>query len=148
MEIIKVSFEPTDIWNHEDFRQLIKALKENDYSHKGFEYELWIITTNDSLAYINAIASQYDIPPERVKMCLNDSTKVGIIILNSDIHFDGDQVIINTLRPNTTLLPVGILVDRKIDYPGMGLKYIKNLDTWTMAIVRERGDECEKTKPC
>lgn len=148
MEIIKVSFEPTDIWNHEDFRQLIKALKENNYSHKGFEYELWIITTNDSLAYINAIADQFDIPQERVKMCLNDSTKVGIIMLNSDIHFDGDQVIINTLRPNTTLNPVGILVDRKIDYPGMGLKYIKNLDTWTMAIIRERGDECEKTKPC
>lgn len=144
MEIIKVSFEPTDIWNHEDFRQLIKALKENDYSHKGFEYELWIITTNDSLAYINAIADQYDIPSERVQMCLNDSTKVGIIILNTDIHFDGDQVIINTLRPNTTLLPVGILVDRKIDYPGMGLKYIKNLDTWTMAIVRERNNDEKK----
>ena len=142
MEIIKVSFDPTEIWNHEDFRQLIKALKENDYSHKGFEYELWIITTNDSLIYINAIADQFDIPPERVQMCLNDSTKVGIIILNSDIHFDNDQVIINTLRPNTTLNPVGILVDRKIDYPGMGLKYIKNLDTWTMAIMRERnGDE-------
>jgi len=148
MEIIKVSFEPTDIWNQEDFRQLIKAIKENDYSHKGFEYELWIITTNDSFAYINALATQLDIPTERVVMCLNDSTKVGIIILNSDIHFDGDQVIINTLRPNTTLNPVGILVDRKIDYPGMGLKYIKNLDTWTMAIIRERGDECEKTKPC
>lgn len=144
MEIIKVSFEPTDIWNHEDFRQLIKALKENDYSHKGFEYELWIITINDSLAYINAIADQYDIPPERVQMCLNNTTKVGIIILNTDIHFDGDQAIINTLRPNTTLLPVGILVDRKIDYPGMGLKYIKNLDTWTMAIVRERNNDEKK----
>jgi len=148
MEIIKISFDPTDIWNQEDFRQLIKAIKENDYSHLGFKYELWIITTNDSLNYINAIASQFDIPSERVQMCLNDSTKVGIIILNSDIHFDGDQIIINTLRPNTTLNPVGILVDRKIDYPGMGLKYIKNLDTWTMAIMRERGDECEKTKPC
>jgi|Laugrespbdmm15dd_1035085.scaffolds.fasta_scaffold33272_2 hypothetical protein len=142
MEIIKVSFDPTEIWNHEDFRQLIKAINENDYSHLGFEYELWIITTNDSLAYINALATQLDIPSERVQMCLNDSTKVGIIILNSDIHFDNDQVIINTLRPNTTLNPVGILVDRKIDYPGMGLKYIKNLDTWTMAIMRERnGDE-------
>jgi len=142
MEIIKVSFDPTEIWNHEDFRQLIKAINENDYSSKGFEYELWIITTNDSLAYINALATQLDIPTERVMMCLNDSTKVGIIILNSDIHFDNDQVIINTLRPNTTLQPVGILVDRKIDYPGMGLKYIKNLDTWTMAIMRERnGDE-------
>ena len=140
MEKIKISFEPTDIWNHEDFRQLIKSIKENDYSSKGFEYELWIITTNDSLNYINAIASQFNIPVERVQMCLNDSTKVGIIALDSDIHFDGDQNIINVLRPNTTVNTVGILVDRKIDYPGMGLKYIKNLDTWTMAILRERNN--------
>lgn len=146
MEKIKVSFEPTDIWNHEDFRQLIKGIKENDYSGQGFEYELWIITTNDSLPYINAIASQYDIPQSNVQMALNDSTKVGLIVLNSDIHFDGDQVIINTLRPNTTVTTVGILVDRKIDYPGMGLKYIKNFDTWTMAILRERNGDT--TTPC
>jgi len=137
MEKIKVSFEPTDIWNHEDFRQLIKATKENDYSSKGFEYELWIITTNSSLIYINAIASQFDIPTDRVVMCLNDTTKVGIITLNTNIHFDGDQVIITTLDPTPV---VGILIDRKIDYPGMGFKYIKNLDTWTTAILRERNE--------
>lgn len=142
MEIIKVSFEPTDSWNHEDFRQLIKAVSENDYSSKGFEFELWIITTNNSLVYINAIADQFKIPPERVKMCLNESTKVGLIVLNSDIHFDNDQSVLKTLRPYTTVNPAGILIDRKIDYPGMGFKYIKNLDTWTTAIVRERnGDE-------
>ncbi len=142
MEKIKISFEPNEIWNNEDFRQLIKALTENDYSTKGFEYELWIITTNSSLAHINAITTQYNIPNDRVLMALNDSTKVGLIILNSDIHFDGEQSIISTLKPNTTVDAVGILVDRKIDYPGMGLKYIKNLDTWTMAIMRERnGDE-------
>jgi hypothetical protein len=75
-------------------------------------------------------------------MALNDSTKVGLIVANSDIHFDGEQSIISTLKPNTTIDAVGILVDRKIDYPGMGLKYIKNFDTWTTAIMRERnGDE-------
>ena len=142
LQKIKISFEPSSIWLHEDFRQLIKAIKENDYSSKGFEYELWIITTNDSLIYINAIANQFEIPAERVQMALNDTTKVGLIVLNSDIHFDGEQTIISTLKPNTTVDVVGILVDRKIDYPGMGLKYIKNLDTWTMAIMRERnGDE-------
>lgn len=142
LQKIKISFEPSEVWLHEDFRQLIKALKENDYSSKGFEYELWIITTNDSLNYINAIANQFDIPTERVQMALNDTTKVGLIVLNSDIHFDGEQSIISTLKPNTTIDAVGILVDRKIDYPGMGLKYIKNFDTWTTAIMRERnGDE-------
>jgi hypothetical protein len=76
-------------------------------------------------------------------MCLNDTTKVGLITLNTDIHFDGEQTIITALNPTAT---VGILVDRKIDYPGIGLKYIKNLDTWTMAILRDR--DGEKTKPC
>ena len=139
LEKIKVSFEPDTIWNHEDFRQWIKGIKENDYCSKGFEYELWIITTNDTFNYIDAIAQQFDIPSDRVQMALNDSTKVGLIVANTDIHFDGEQTIITALDPTTA---VGILVDRKIDYPGMGLKYIKNLDTWTMAIMRERnGDE-------
>ena len=145
-EKIKISFDPTEIWNHEDFRQLIKGVKEKTYC--DFEYELWIITTNQSLPYINALAEQLEIPNERVKMCLNDSTKVGIITLNTDIHFDGEQSIISTLRPNTSVETVGILVDRKIDYMGIGYKYIKDLDTWTIAIIREGGDACEKTKPC
>lgn len=144
MEKIKISFEPDTIWNHEDFRQLIKGIKENDYSSKGFEYELWIITTNDSLNYINAIAQQFNISSDRVIMCLNDASKVAVIALNADIHFDGEQSIISTLKPNTIVDAVGILVDRKIDYPGMGLKYIKNLDTWTMAIMRERNGDAEK----
>ncbi len=143
LEKIKVSFEPTESWNHEDFRQLIKGVKENDYCSKGFEYELWIITTNDTFNYINAIAQQFDIPSDRVLMALNDSTKVGLIVANTDIHFDGEQTIVTALDPTTS---VGILVDKKIDYPGMGLKYIKNLDTWTMAILRDR--DGEKTSTC
>ncbi len=143
MEKIKISFEPNEIWNNGDFRQLIKAIKENDYCSKGFEYELWIITTNDTLNYINAIANQFEIPSDRVIMCLNDTTKVGLITLNTDIHFDGEQTIITALSPTSV---VGILVDRKVDYPAIGLKYVKDLDTWTTAILRDR--DGEKTKPC
>lgn len=143
MEIIKLSFEPTEIWNHQDFRDLITNIKNGNYNDCDKEYELWIITTNDSLPYINALATQLDVPTDRVQMCLNDSTKVGIIALNSDIHFDGEQTIITAVNATSV---VGILVDRKIDYPGMGLKYIKNLNTWTEAILRERNGD--KTKPC
>lgn len=143
MEKIKISIEPTEIWNNGDFRQLITDMANGKFNDCDKEYELWIITTNDSLPYINALASQLNIPTERVQMCLNDSTKVGIIVLNTDIHMDGEQTIITAVNATTA---VGILVDRKIDYPGMGLKYIKNLDTWTEAILRERNGE--KTKPC
>lgn len=143
MEKIKLSFEPDTIWNNGDFRQLITDMANGKFNDCDKEYELWIITTNDTFNYINAIAQQFDIPSDRVIMCLNDTTKVGLIVLNSDIHFDGEQTIITALNPTTS---VGILVDRKIDYPGMGLKYIKNLDTWTIAILRDR--DGEKTRPC
>ena len=113
MEKIKLSFEPDTIWNNGDFRQLITDMANGKFNDCDKEYELWIITTNDSLPYINALASQLNIPTERVQMCLNDSTKVGIISLNSDIHFDGEQTIITAV--NTTSV-VGILVDRKTDY--------------------------------
>lgn len=141
MEKIKISWEPTEIWNHEDFRQLIKAIHENTYS--TFEFELWIITINSNLNYIKAIADQFNIPQERTLMALNDSTKVGLITLNTDIHFDEDYTIIKALEVTKTK---GILVDRKIAYGEMGLKYIKDLDTWTSIIIRERNGE--KTKPC
>lgn len=141
MEKIKISFDPTEIWNHGDFRQLIKGIHENTYP--TFEYELWIITTNDSLNYIKAIADQFNIPQSRTLMALNDSTKVGLITLNTDIHLDGDYTIINALEVTKTR---GILVDRKIAYRAIGLKYIKDLDTFTMIILRERNGE--KTEPC
>ena len=39
MEKIKISFEPTDIWNNEDFRQLIKAITEKLAKKLGSEHE-------------------------------------------------------------------------------------------------------------
>lgn len=144
MEKIKVSFEPTEAWNREEFRQLIYNIKNGMYNDTRFEYELWIITTNDSLPYVNALAQQLDIPNARVQMCLNDTTKVGIIAANADIHLDIDQVIITALEPTNVR---GILVDRKIAYPAIGLKYIQDLDKWTAIILRERNNN-EKTTPC
>lgn len=144
MEKIKISFEPTEAWNREEFRQLIYNIKNGLYNDSRFEYELWIITINDSLSYINTLAQQLDIPNNRVKMCLNDTTKVGIIVANADIHLDIDQVIITALTPTTVR---GILVDRKIAYPAIGLKYIQDLDKWTAIILRERNND-EKTDPC
>jgi len=139
MEKIKVSFEPTDIWNREEFRHLIDRMKQGIYNDVSKEYELWIITTNSSLIFINALASQLEIPVERTIMALNDTTKIGLINLNSNIHFDGDYSIIHALEPT---LVRGILVDQKIVPDAIGFKYIQDLTKWTEVILRERnGDE-------
>jgi hypothetical protein len=44
MEKIKISFEPTEAWNREEFRQLIYNIKNGLYNDSRIEYELWIIT--------------------------------------------------------------------------------------------------------
>lgn len=147
MEVIKLSFEPTDAWNREEFRHLIYNIKNKLYDKDcQYEYELWIITTNDSTTYINALASQLDIPTDRVILCVDDTTKVGQIVLNTDIHLDINQSIITALNPTTV---AGILVDNKIAYQAIGLKYIQDITRWTNAILRDRlTDEGEKIKPC
>lgn len=144
MEIIKISFDPTEIWNHGDFRHLITNINNGFYDDSRFKYELWIITTNNSLPYINALADQLKIPTERTLMCLNESSKVGLITLNTDIHFDSEYTVIHALEPTKVK---GIFVDRKIAYPAMGLKYIQDLDKWTAIILRERNNG-EKVQNC
>jgi len=148
MEIIKVSFDPTEAWNREEFRNLIKLIRtesmdgwildeDNNRCGKTFEYELYIITSNTNSVYINVIAGQLDIIPERIIMCVDDDTKIEEIILTSDIHLDYNQIIITALE-NTAVK--GILVDNKIAYQAIGLKYIQDLNKRTMEIVRERNN--------
>lgn len=135
MEIIKVSLELNDTWNREEFRQLIHNIQYKLYDNCNVEFELWIITTNDNPIYVNTIASQLDIPNGRVILCANDSTKLGQIILNTDIHFDADQIIIEPLDGKTVW---GVLVDRKLDYQKLGLKYISNFARFSEIILKER----------
>lgn len=147
MEKIKISFDPTDTWNREEFRNLITNMKNGWYDKDcKVEYELWIITTNDNSNYINTLATQLDIPEERVILCVDNTTKVGQIVTNADIHLDIDQIIVNALISTTI---AGILVDNKIAYEAIGFKYVADITKWTKAILRERMDDgCEKTKPC
>lgn len=135
MEIIKVSFEPTDAWNREEFRQLIYNIKHKFYDNCNVEFELWIISTNENPLYINTIASQLDIPSNKVILCTDDTTKVGQIVLNTNIHFDTEQVIIDPLDGKVVW---GVLVDRKLDYQKLGLKYISNFGRFSEIILKER----------
>lgn len=146
MEKIKVSLELNDIWNREDYRQLCYNIKNKLYDTCDVEYELWIITTNDSPIYVNTIAGQLAIPPDKIILCINEGVKIGQIVLNTDIHFDGDYTVINSLKPT---MVKGIMVDVKLDYQKIGYKYISDFGKYSDLILRERlGEDGDKTKPC
>ena len=139
MEKIKVSIELTDNWNREEFRQLVYNIKNKLYDTNNVEYELWIITTNDTSSYVYAVAEQLNVPQDRVILCLTDSTKVGQIITNKDVHFDNKETIVQAVTLNGSIW--GILVDRKLDYYNLGFKYITDFKRFSEAILRKRQDE-------
>jgi hypothetical protein len=146
MEKIKVSLELTDIWNREDYRQLCYNIKNKLYDTCDVEYELWVITTNDNPMYVNAVAGQLGIPPDKIIFCTNNSVKIGQIVLNTDIHFDGDNSVVSGLEVTTV---EGILVDVKLDYQKIGYKYISDFGKYSDMILREKlGEDGDKTKPC
>lgn len=145
MEKIKLSFELTDIWNRVEFRQLITNIKNKMYDTCDLEYELWIISTNDNPTFVNTVADQLEIPSDRVILCADDSTKIGQIAINSDIHLDGYQLIITAL--NVTSVH-GILVDNKIAYDAIGYKYVQDLDRWTKIILRQRSGGNIEAESC
>lgn len=139
MEKIKVSIELTDNWNREEFRQLVYNIKNKLYDTCDVEYELWIITTNNNSTYVNAVAEQLEVPESRVILCLTDSTKVGQITTNVDIHFDNTEPIVQAVTLNGKIW--GILVDRKLDYQRLGFKYISDFKRFSEIILRARKDE-------
>ena len=112
---IKVSFEITDVWNRFDYRSFIRSLETNIRNdvlelNKNCNLEFFLISNNNSSQYIYLVGTQ---------LGLNDGThtivtnfrqdKVDAIIANNiDIHFDGDNKIIDMLEATDTL---GVLVD-------------------------------------
>ena len=146
-QLIKFSVEITDTMNRLDFREFCKIIREKKYIGTGFEYEMWIITTNNTINYVNVIAEQLEVPSTRIVLCTNNTTKVGQIVSNNmDMHLDADYEIINAL--NAT--PVkSIMVDSKLDYQLVGNLYITHFGKFTEIILRERAEaNGEKVWPC
>lgn len=94
--VINVSFELTDNWEVEGFRNFIKLLMSDD------GYNVFIISNDDSSAYITKVGENLELPTSNVIICnfTNDKTQ-AITDNNIDIHFDNLQSFI-ILVDNTT----------------------------------------------
>lgn len=105
---INVSFEITDNWEIDGFRNYIKFLMSND------DYNVFIISNDDSTAYINSIAEQLGLPSSNVIVCNFTDDKTQAIIDNRiDIHFDNLQSFI--LLVDETTDAYGILVSQNLN---------------------------------
>lgn len=104
MNKIKVSFEVQDNWKRGDFREFIQGLLKND------SYEVYIISNDDTTAYILSIGETLGIPNNRVIVTNFTSDKVETIAnYNIDVHFDNKQATVIAVDAETDA--EAILVD-------------------------------------
>ena len=105
---IKVSFEVTDNFDIEGFRSFVKYLLSDD------KFDVYLITNDDSSAYIDGIVNKLGLPADRVFITNFTEDKIQAIVTTGiDIHFDNLQSVI--LLVDETTEATGILVTKNLN---------------------------------
>lgn len=140
MDKLRISFELTDSWNREEFRQLIRIMMFSPITYckrPDTQIELFIISNNDSSAYVYKVATQLGLNDgTHTILCNFRQDKVDACVNNNiDIHFDSDSLTITMLEPTLT---EGILVRSIVDYYHTTMKYITEFEDVLKTIIDEK----------
>lgn len=107
-KLINVSFEITDNWENEGFRNFIKKLMSDDL------YNIFIISNDDSSSYITKVGNKLGLPQSQIIICNFTNDKVDAITNNNiNIHIDNLQSF--TLLVDETTDAYGILVTSNLN---------------------------------
>lgn len=133
MSKIKVSFEVTDNWNRVDFRGWIKYLLSLEE-----DYEVYIISNDDSSVYINRVASDLGIDANHTKICNFTDDKLQTVVDNQiDIHFDNLESFVVLVDTTDTY---GILVRGNLNRYHLKSQYVLDFENTVTLIKRERNE--------
>lgn len=124
---LNVSFEITDNWEIEGFRNFIKLLMSDD------NYNIFIISNDDSAGYITKTGTNLGLPVSNVIVCNFTNDKI-IAIENNNIHLHFDNLQSFILLTDETTDAYGILVTHllnkyylKPDYQLVFEKYVAEI---------------------
>ena len=128
---IKLGFEITDMWNKDSFRQIIYALQDNpqkiDTRLTAGDIELFLISTDDSSAYIWATGAKIGLDTTHTIACATVAAKLAAIETNKvQIFLDDYNPTVLSIDENS-LYADGILVDNKQDYYTINPKWYSQL---------------------
>lgn len=125
----RVSFEVTDNWSIQGFRNFIKVLLSDEAS-----FDVYIISNDDNTAYILKTGQNLGLDAQHVKVCNFESDKLQMIeTLNIDIHLDNLQSFvmkIDELTPNSH----GVLVTKNLNKYYLKPDYVLVFDRLMMEI--------------
>lgn len=125
----RVSFEITDNWSIQGFRNFIKVLLSDENT-----FDVYIISNDDNSSYILKTGQNLSMDSDHVKICNFESDKLQLIeTLDIDIHLDNLQSFvmkIDELTPNSH----GILVTKNLNKYYLKPDYVLVFDRLMMEI--------------
>lgn len=125
----RVSFEITDNWTIQGFRNFIKVLLSDENT-----FDVYIISNDDNSSYILKTGQNLSMDANHVKICNFESDKLQLIeSLNIDIHLDNLQSFvmkIDELTPSSH----GVLVTKNLNKYYLKPDYVLVFDRLMMEI--------------
>ena len=125
----RVSFEVTDNWTIQGFRNFIKVLLSDENT-----FDVYIISNDDNSSYILKTGQNLSMDANHVKICNFESDKLQLIeSLNIDIHLDNLQsfvIKIDELTPSSH----GVLVTKNLNKYYLKPDYVLVFDRLMMEI--------------
>lgn len=125
----RVSFEITDNWTIQGFRNFIKVLLSDENT-----FDVYIISNDDNSSYILKTGQNLSMDADHVKICNFESDKLQLIeSLNIDIHLDNLQsfvIKIDELTPSSH----GVLVTKNLNKYYLKPDYVLVFDRLMMEI--------------
>lgn len=131
MSKIKIGFEITDLWNKQDYRDVIMALQNTpekiDKRLTAGDVELFLISKDDSSAYIWRTGVVIGLDTDHTIVVSTDAQKLAAIETNEvQLYLDNDNIIIMAVDEDSEYAD-GILVDSKRDYYTINAKWYSQL---------------------
>jgi hypothetical protein len=128
---LNISFELTDNYTVGGFRNFIKLLLSD-----STRYNIFIISNDDSAAYITKVGETLGLPSTNVVVCNFTADKIQAITDNNiDIHLDNLQSF--TMLVEETTDAYGILVTKNLNKYYLRPDYIITFDTIALKITNE-----------
>lgn len=135
MKARKISIEITDNYNNSGFRNFIKYLLSSEE-----QFEVFIISNNNSTSYINGVAQQFGIDSKHTIICNFSNDKLQAIIDNKiNIHFDNIQSFIILVDSSTD--GYGILVSGLQDKYLLEPKYTSDFNIIMKQLDKEDSEK-------
>jgi len=127
---IRVSFEITDNYEIEGFRNFLKVLMSDD------QYDVFIISNDDSSSYISTVGAAIGLPTSNIIICNFTNDKIQAITNNNiDIHLDNLQSFI--LLVDETTDAYGVIVTRYLNKYYLKPDYIITFDRLVAQILKD-----------